>query len=178
VIASEGGHADFAPRSEIEIDLLNHLLKRHKRVSYERVLSGPGLMNVYSFLKDCRYETEPDWLAAKLETGDDKAKVISDAALAGDDAAIAVRTLDLFVSVYGAQAGNLALTFNATGGVFLGGGIAPKISAKLLDGTFMKSYVNKGRLSPLVEAAPVKIVMKPKTALLGAARYAAEHAHG
>ena len=171
VMASEGGHADFAPHSELEIELLRYLLTMYERVSYERVLSGPGLVNIYNFLKACGYAKEPEWLHQALITSDDQAQVISQTALA-ETAELCVKTLDIFASVYGAQAGNLALTFKATGGVYLGGGIAPKIAEKLLDGVFMKAFKDKGRLSALIEAAPVHLIMNPKIALLGAARYA------
>lgn len=170
-MASEGGHVDFAPRNELEIELLRHLLTKKHRISYERILSGPGLVNVYNFFKERGLEEEPEWLRAEIEASDDAAPIISRAALAGR-AEICVRALDLFVSIYGAQAGNLALTVKATGGVFVGGGIAPKIIEKLRDGKFIEAYKDKGRLSPMVEASPVSVIMEPKTALAGAASYA------
>jgi glucokinase len=172
VLASEGGHADFAPRNELEMDLLRYLLTLKSRISYERVLSGPGLVNVYNFLKTDGHAEEPDWLAEAVAASDDKAKTISQCALAGT-AELCMRALDLFVSIYGAQAGNLALIFKATGGVYVGGGIAPKIVDKLRDGTFINAFKDKGRLSPLVAATPVHVIMNPKTALLGAANFAA-----
>jgi glucokinase len=172
VLASEGGHADFAPRNEIEMNLLRYLLTLKSRISYERVLSGPGLVNVYNFFKTVGQTVEPDWLAEALASDDDKAKTISQCALAGK-AELCTTALDLFVSIYGAQAGNLTLIFKATGGVYLGGGIAPKIVDKLRDGAFMNAFKDKGRLSPLVAAAPVHVIMNPKTALLGAANFAA-----
>lgn len=170
-MASEGGHVDFAPRNELEIELLRYMLGIKHRVSYERILSGPGLVNVYNFLKESRVEDEPEWLRRELETSDDHARTISQAGLS-QRAEISVRALDMFVSIYGAQAGNLALTVKATGGVFVGGGIAPKIIEKLKDGKFVEAYKDKGRLSPLVEGAPVEVVMEPLTALIGAAHYA------
>ncbi|HKS28604.1 MAG TPA: glucokinase [Pyrinomonadaceae bacterium] len=170
-MASEGGHVDFAPRNELEIELLRHLLTKKHRISYERILSGPGLVNVYNFFKERGLEEEPEWLRAEIEASDDAAPIISRAALAGR-AEICVRALDLFVTIYGAQAGNLALTVKATGGVFVGGGIAPKIIEKLRDGKFIEAYKDKGRLSPMVEASPVSVIMEPKTALAGAASYA------
>jgi glucokinase len=173
VSASEGGHADFAPRNELEMKLLRYLLTRHKRVSYERVLSGPGLVNVYNFLKSSGYAEEPDWLREALLSSDDQAQVISQMALE-EKAELCVKALEIFVTVYGAQAGNLALTFKATGGVYVGGGIAPKIAAKLADGNFLAAFKHKGRLSPMVAAVPVHVIMNPKTALLGAARYAVQ----
>lgn len=171
VAASEGGHADFAPRNKIEMDLLAYLLTKHQRVSYERVLSGPGLVNVYNFLKESGHVAVPAWLAEALAASDDQAQTIAEAALE-EKAELCVRALELFVTIYGAQAGNLALTFKATGGVYVGGGIAPKIIAKLRDGIFMKAFGAKGRLAPLVAAIPVHVIMNPKTALIGAAHYA------
>ncbi len=176
-MASEGGHADFAPRNELEMELLSYLLTLKRRVSYERVLSGPGLVNIYNFLKARGRETEPPWLKEAILASDDPAPVISAAALAGK-AEICVKALDMFAAVYGAQAGNLALVFKATGGVYVGGGIAPKIVKKLVDGTFVEAYKDKGRLSPLVIATPVRIIMNPKTALFGAAHYAASLSTG
>lgn len=172
VLASEGGHADFAPRNELEMELLRYLLTLKTRVSYERVLSGPGLVNVYDFLKTREHREEPTWLAEALAASDDHAMTISKNALSGK-AELCVKALDLFVSIYGAQAGNLALTFNATGGVYVGGGIAPKIIDKLEDGAFVKAFKDKGRLSPFVAATSVHVIMNPKTALLGAASCAA-----
>lgn len=176
-MASEGGHVDFAPRNEVEIELLRYMLSIKHRVSYERILSGPGLVNIYNFFKTEGLAEEPAWLRQEIEAADDPAPIISEAALQAR-AEICVKTLDLFVSVYGAQAGNLALTIKATGGVFVGGGIAPKIIEKLRDGTFIAAYKDKGRLSPVVEAAPVYVIMEPLTALIGAGRYAAAHGSG
>jgi len=181
--ASEGGHADFAPRNVVEIELLRYLLDRFPHVSYERVLSGPGLFNIYKFLRDSGYGEEPPWLAEKLGEAEssmqvvttgaaDPGAIISEAALARQSE-LCVKALDLFVSVYGAEAGNLALKFVAVGGVYVGGGIAPKILGKLQDGTFMKAFTDKGRLSPLVTSVPVWVILNPKTALYGAARRAA-----
>ncbi len=172
-IASEGGHTDFAPRDALEMELLHYLLDRFDRVSYERVLSGPGLFNIFSFLRDCGYGEEPAWLTEKLKHGDPGA-VIGKAALANENA-LCVRALDMFISIYGAEAGNLALKFMAVGGVYVGGGIAPKIIDKLRAGTFMKAFTHKGRLSPVLEAIPVRVILDPKTALYGAARFASLH---
>jgi glucokinase len=169
--ASEGGHSDFAPRNELEIDLLRYLLGRWSRVSYERVLSGPGLFNIYQFLRDTGRASEPAWLAERIGK-ENPAAVIGESALAAT-AGISVQALDIFVSIYGAEAGNLALKIMATGGVFVGGGIAPKIVAKLQDSTFMKAFTDKGRLSSLLQSIPVRVIVNDKTALLGAARVAA-----
>jgi glucokinase len=168
---SEGGHVDFAPRNLLEGELLAHLVQRHGRVSYERIVSGPGLVNVYHFLRDTGRGDEPSWLTEQLGAGD-PAAVVSRQALAGKSP-LCIQALDLFASVYGAQAGNLALTIMATGGVYLGGGIAPKIVQKLKEPAFMNAFTAKGRLGPLLKEIPVRVIMNPKTALLGAARHAA-----
>jgi len=169
--ASEGGHADFAPRNEVEVELLFYLLRRHQRVSYERVLSGPGLHNIYQFLRDSGRGEEPPWLAERLRD-QDPAPIISHAALDGSSD-LCVRALDMFASFYGAEAGNLVLKLMATGGLYIGGGIAPKIIDKLRGPTFWTAFTTKGRLSPLLEATPVRVIMNDQTALLGAARLAA-----
>lgn len=167
VIGSEGGHADFAPTNDIEIELLKYLNTKFKRVSYERVLCGPGLVNVYNFLKETGHVTEPPELARRLQQ-EDQAAVISTTGQSGEFE-ICARALDIFASVLGAQAGNLVLTMLATGGVFLGGGISPKLLPKLQDGTVVASYLNKGRLSDLVRKTPLSVVRDDHAALLGAA---------
>jgi glucokinase len=171
-LASEGGHGDFAPRNELEIELLRYLIGRFGHVSYERVLSGPGLFNIYRFLKDVRGIEEPKWLTDRLAAADDASAVISKAALAGE-AEICVKTLDLFVSVYGAEAGNLALRAKSVRGLYVGGGIAPKLLDKLKDGAFMRAFVDKGRYTDLLAATPVQVVLNEQAALRGAAYYAA-----
>jgi glucokinase len=169
--ASEGGHADFAPRTELEIGLLRYLMRRFGHVSYERVLSGPGLVNVYQFLKEEGGFSEPAWLAGRIAE-EDPGAVISEVALAGE-AEICVQALDLFAAVYGAEAGNLALRAKALGGIYVGGGIAPKILKKLRDGAFMRSFLDKGRYSEFVSTIPVKVVLNEQAALQGAAYYGA-----
>ena len=171
VFPSEGGHVDFAPSSEIEEELLRYLKKTFSRVSYERVLSGPGLVNIYTFLKEGRAMQEPESLGRRLKDGN-PAAVISQTGLAGEFE-ICVKALDVFASVLGSQAGNLVLTLVATGGVYLGGGIPPKICSKLTDGTVVKSYLNKARLSNLVESTPLHVILDDHAALLGAASMAA-----
>jgi glucokinase len=168
---SEGGHCDFGPRSELEVELLRYLLDRHEHVSFERVLSGPGLFNIYQFLRDTKRGAEPPWLAEQL-SHDDASAAIAKSALEGTSD-IAVQALDMFVSIYGAEAGNLALKIVATGGVYIGGGIAPKIIRKLSSSTFMRSFAEKGRLAPLMRDIPVRVVTNDKCALLGAGRVAA-----
>jgi glucokinase len=172
--ACEGGHVDFAPRNELEADLLRYLRSKFEHISYERVLSGPGLHLIYQFLRDTRRGEEPGALAKALETTDPSA-VISQAGIAGRYE-LCVKALELFVSFYGAEAGNLALKLMATGGVFIGGGVAPKIIKKVQSPAFMASFTAKGRMRPLLEAMPVRVIMKESTALLGAARCAAESA--
>ena len=168
--ACEGGHADFAPRNEQEIKLLRYLLARYEHVSYERIISGPGLVNVYQFLRDTDRAQEPNWLAEQIRGGD-PAAAISGAALSGKSG-LAEQTIDLWISIYGAEAGNLALKLKATGGVFLGGGIAPKILPKLAGPLFMQSFLGKGRLQALLENIPVKVITNDNAALIGAARCA------
>ncbi len=169
-VASEGGHADFSPRNELEIELLRYLLKRFQHVSYERVLSGSGLSNIYSFLRDSGRGQEPNGLGELLEQ-EDPGAAISRAALRGEPE-LCVQALDLFVSIYGAEAGNLALKAKAVGGLYVGGGIAPKIISKLREKTFLKAFRDKGRLSSLMKAIPVRVILKPNTALYGAAHRA------
>jgi glucokinase len=171
-LASEGGHADFAPRNELEIELLRHLIGRFGHVSYERVVSGPGLTNIYRFLKEVRKWEEPPWLSERLTATDDPGVVISKAALA-HEAPICVEALNIFVSVYGAEAGNLALRAKSVRGLYVGGGIAPKILEKLKDGTFMRAFIDKGRYTDFMAAIPVRVVLNEQAALRGAAYYAA-----
>jgi len=171
-MASEGGHGDFAPRNELEIELLRHLIGRFHHVSYERVVSGPGLFNIYRFFKESRGLDEPKWLTDRLAASEDASAVVSQAALAGE-AEICVKSLELFVSVYGAEAGNLALRAKSVRGLYIGGGIAPKILAKLKDGAFMRAFVDKGRYTDLLAAIPVQVVLNDQSALRGAAHFAA-----
>ncbi len=167
---SEGGHVDFAPRDKTEADLLFFLMKEFPHVSYERVLSGPGLYNIYRFLLDTGREEEPKWLAEQIRESDPPV-VVTRCALTGQSQ-LCAEALDLFVSIYGAEAGNLALKLMATGGVFIGGGIAPRIVEKLLEGTFMDAFVDKGRMTPVLERVPVRVIRNDRAALLGAARLA------
>jgi glucokinase len=171
VIASEGGHADFAPRDDLELDLLRFLRKEFGRVSLERILSGPGLFNIYRFLRDTGRSRESAEVAQRMRAGDPSA-VITEMALAGRDPTC-VKALDVFVSAYGAEAGNLALRVMALGGVFVGGGIAPRILARLTGGAFVRAFRDKGRLAELMEAMPIRVVLDPRAPLLGAARVAA-----
>jgi glucokinase len=176
VFACEGGHTDFAPRGELQIELLRFLTARFGHVSYERILAGPGLVNVYEFLRDSGCAKESAALASEMQKRD-PAAVISRAAMDGTDP-LAEKALDLFIMVYGAEASNLALKTMATGGMFLAGGISPKILAKLQGPLFMQAFLDKGRLRPLVESIPVQVVTNEKAGLLGAARCAAVRAKG
>jgi len=166
--ACEGGHTDLAPRNELETQLLRYLFGKFSRVSYERAVSGPGLVNIYNFLRDSGLGQESPGMAEAMRQ-QNPAAVISKAALDGT-CALSVQALDLFVSLYGAEAGNLALKIMSTGGLFVGGGIAPKILPKLTGPLFMEAFTTKGRMSPLLKAMPVRVIMNEKTALLGAAR--------
>lgn len=168
---SEGGHCSFAPTSDLEIDLLRYLRTQYTQVSYERVLSGMGLHAIYEFLRDTK-KNEPTWLAEKIKVGDPPA-IIGEAGLK-KQAEIAVQALDMMATIYGAEAGNLALKALALDGVYVGGGIAPKLLTKLKEGLFMKAFVDKGRYKKLLSAIPVRVIMNPKAALLGAASVAAQ----
>jgi glucokinase len=174
--ASEGGHVDFAPRNQLEIQLLEKLLSRYQHVSVERVLSGPGLFVIYEFLRDIAYAKESPAIAERFKLHD-ASSVIANAALAGESQ-LCVKALDMFAVIYGAVAGNVALQLKAIAGVYVGGGIAPKIIDKLKDGSFMKAFTDKGRLSSLLEAVPVRVIMNDETALLGSARVAAKQNAG
>jgi glucokinase len=168
---SEGGHSDFAPRTEDEIDLLRFLKQKYNgRISFERVVSGMGLTNIYEFLREVRGIDEPTWLAKRIAEEDPNA-VITELALAAKSE-ICEKATDMFVSAYGAEAGNLALKVLSVGGLYVGGGIAPRILEKLKDGTFVKAFTDKGRLSQLLVNTPVRVILEPRTALIGAAAHA------
>ncbi|GFO53989.1 glucokinase [Geomonas sp. Red276] len=167
-LPSEAGHADFAPRNQLESELLLYLQAKHGRVSYERVVSGPGLLDIYRFLRDRHYYSEQAEVIAAMNGGDPPA-VITRAAL-DDSCPLCAKALDIFVEVYGAEAGNAALRFLATGGVYLGGGIPPRILPRLKTPGFMVAFGSKGRLSALVQSIPVHVILNEKTALLGAGR--------
>jgi glucokinase len=171
-MASEGGHADFAPQTEEEVELLRYLWREfHEHVSYERVLSGPGFADIYRFLRDRGPHPEPPWLAEKLKAADDPNPIITEAGLAGADP-LCVATLQMFCRIYGAEAGNLALKCLALGGVYVGGGIAPKMLPALQKGDFLAGFVDKGRFEEFMRKIPVYVSLNEKAALLGAAHYA------
>lgn len=175
VHASEGGHADFAPTNELQIELLRYLLAREDHVSYERICSGLGLPNIYTFLRDTGRFAEPAWLTEKLATATDLTPVIVQAAL-GDapDADICRETVRIFVAVLGAEAGNLALKVMATGGIYLGGGIPPRIVSFLEEDRFLQAFLGKGRFADLLRPIPVHVILHPEVALLGAAYHAVD----
>jgi len=169
---SEGGHGDYAPRNEDEIDLLRFLKEKYNgRVSFERVVAGMGLTSIYEFLREVRGMEEPQWLTEQLAAAHDINSVITENALSAKSE-ICEKALDMFVSAYGAEAGNLALKVLSVGGLYIGGGIAPRIVEKLKDGTFIKAFTDKGRLSQLLINMPVRIILEPRAAQMGAAAYA------
>ena len=170
VVATEGGHADFAPRGDLQEDLLRFLRREFGRVSYERVLSGPGVYNIYRFLRDTKVVAESPAVAARLRDGDPSATITEVALAEGDP--LCMKTLEVFVSVYGAEAGNLALKALAVGGVVITGGIAPKILPRLVGATFIEAFRDKRPLSALMQSIPVHVVMEPRAPLLGAAQVA------
>jgi glucokinase len=170
-VASEGGHADFAPHNAEQIELLRSLAAEFGHVSYERVLSGPGLWNVYQFLRRESHVEEPAWLSAQIAAGDASAAV-SEAAIAGRDP-VCVQALTMFCDIYGSEAANLALKVLALGGVYLGGGIAPKILPMLTNGTFVRGFLAKGRLNEILKRMEVRVSLNPAAGLLGAAHVAA-----
>ena len=167
VAPSEGGHCDFAPQDEVEDALVAWLRDQFGHVSYERIVSGPGLVNLYRFLREYRNVPEPAWLSTRIGFGD-AAPVIAACALDHSDP-VCDETLTRFVRIYGAAAGNYALTSLAVGGVFLGGGIAPKILSRLADGAFLDAFAAKGRFAEAMRKMPIRVVMAPDVALLGAA---------
>ena len=170
-IPSEGGHCDFAARTDREIALLEYLRRTlNGRVSWERVVSGLGIKNVYAYLRDVEKMDEPQWLRDRMKTEDPNA-VIGQCAEDGSSA-LCFETMQTFAAAYGAEAGNIALKVLATGGMYLGGGIAPKSLKTLASGGFVQAYLDKGRLSPVLESIPVRVILDDTCALLGAAAYA------
>lgn len=169
-IPSEGGHKDFGPATPLELALLDHLRPRMGHVSYERVCSGIGIPNLYAFFRDTGRYPEPEWLRDALAAAEDQTPIIVKAAQE-KRANICVATLDLFMSILGNEAGNLALQVLAAGGVFLGGGIPPRIVPQLQKGDFQTAFVNKGRFARFLDGVPVSVIMNPKAALFGAANH-------
>ena len=166
----EGGHSDFAPKNDLEAELAQYLRKKYEHVSCERILSGPGLKNIYEFLRDTGKAEEPEWLKQQMSQAPDQPALISQLALE-KKAAICDQVLNIFVGVYGSETGNCALNFLARGGVFIGGSIAAKIVPRMLEPVFMNSFLNKGRMRSLLADMPVKIVLNDNCGITGAARY-------
>ncbi len=172
--ATEGGHTDFAPMDPRQVGLLEYMGTKFEHVSYERVCSGRGMPLIYDYLKESGFAEEPTWLKERLAAADDPNPVIVAAALQEPISALCRGVLDLFVSVLGAEAGNLALKVLATGGVYLGGGIPRRIITALDGRTFIDAFRRKGRLAPLLARIPVHVILLPQAALLGAATYGLE----
>jgi glucokinase len=169
--ACEGGHGDFGPTDDLQIELLRFLRAELEHVSVERVLSGPGLFNIYRFLRDTGRGAEPPWLTEQLKTGDPPAQIAR--AAAERNCELCVHAIEIFVAIYGSEAADLALKLMATAGVYIGGGIAPRIIDRLRAPAFMKAFTTKGRMGPLLEKIPVRVILNDQAALLGAARAAA-----
>ena len=170
-LPSEGGHVDWAPRNALEIEMLEWLLKRlNGRVSTERVVSGLGLKNIYEFLRDAKKMEEPAWLRERMATEDPNFVI----GTTGQDRSceLTAKVLEIFTAAYGAECGNMGLKLLASGGVYLGGGIAPKILDTLKTGPFRQAFLDKGRLSPLLRTMPVRVILEQQCALIGAAAYA------
>ncbi|HWE25505.1 MAG TPA: glucokinase, partial [Myxococcales bacterium] len=175
VLASEGGHASFAPRDELEIGILRFLLRRYDHVSWERILSGDGLVNVAEALAHLSGEAlAPEVARTVLQARKEAPAAVTDAARAGDP--VCRRAVETFCKLYGAEAGNLALKALSSGGVYVAGGIAPKLLAELQGGGFRTAFLAKGRMRPLLESMPVQVVLDPNTTVLGAAALAAAKA--
>ena len=171
--ATEGGHTSFSPQSDLEMDLLRYLQRLHGHVSWERIVAGIGLPDLYRFLLEYRKAVTPQWLAEEMKT--DVAAAVSRAALATSDD-VCIETMDCFVRLYGAEAGNLALKTMSRGGIYLGGGIAPKILPLLQRDIFMPAFLSKGRMRPLLEAMPVRVILNDRVALYGPALRAGQAA--
>lgn len=171
--ASEGGHADLAPNDSLEAELLAHLGRELGHCSYERVVSGEGIGNIYRFLRERGEPAEPEWLRAEIDAAEDPAPIVAKYSCGEDAVGICSKTMEIFVSLLGAEAGNMALKLIARGGIYLAGGIPPKILPWLREGQFMRSYLNKGRMAGLVAQMPVYVLVNDEPALLGAAWAAA-----
>jgi glucokinase len=168
--ACEGGHTDFAPKNDVQMELLAYLRKKYGHVSCERILSGPGIKNIYEFLRDTNKAEEPDWLRDQFRSAPDQPALISQLATEGK-AAICDQTFSIFVSVFGAETGNCALHYMSTGGIFIGGSIAARNIAKMKDPAFMQAFLDKGRMEILLKDMPVKIILNDDCGLIGAARH-------
>lgn len=165
---SEGGHTSFGPETSLQLELLNHMDDIYNHVSYERVCSGLGIANLYNFLKEVKGMDEPDWLHEQLQEAEDPTPIIAEMALKGKTE-ICVQTMDLFVSILGSEAGNLALTLLATGGIYLGGGIPRRIMPLLRGDTFKQGFLDKGRFAGMLNRVPVYVITHPHAGVFGAA---------
>jgi glucokinase len=168
--ACEGGHTDFAPRNELEIELFRYLLKKYGHVSTERILSGPGIKSIYDFLRDTRKAEEPGWLKDQMDKAQDAPALIAKTAQE-KKAPICEQTMSLFVGVYGAKTGDCALSFMSTGGIFICGIIAARNLSRMQSPAFMESFLSKGRMRGLLQDMPVTVVLNDDCGLMGAARY-------
>lgn len=166
--ATEGGHCDFAPRNEFDFELYNFLQKKFGHVSWERLVCGPGIVNIYHFLRDEKKRDEPKWVRDEINGADTAAFICQHMS----EVEIFRETMDLFIRYLAFESANLILKFKATGGLFIGGGIAPKIISLLQDSIFYSYFLQSGRLNYLVEQVPIKVILNTKAALLGAAQYA------
>lgn len=171
VSASEGGHVDYAPHNEFEFELLQYLWKKFGHASWERVVSGMGIVTIYEFLTSIKTNAEPTQIQSKIMSATDIGAEIFKAAQSGESPC-SKQAIQIFIENYGAAAGNLALKALSTGGLYIGGGIAPKLISLFPDGTFMQAMIDKGRFTEVMKNIPVKLILEPKTALLGAAYYA------
>ena len=172
-VGTEGGHADFAPRTELELELLRFLLKDYARVSYERLLSGRGLGNIFRFMREVQKLEVAAVVQARIDAGHDLGAIVGEAAVAGTCPA-SIASVELFLTLYGAQAGNLALTVMALGGVYVGGGIIGRLLPRVRQDNWLLAFRTKGRYSPLMEEIPVRIILNPNASLIGAAQAAAQ----
>lgn len=170
VLPTEGGHADYAPRTDLEIGLLQFLRVRHSRVSVERVVSGQGIFAIYEYLRSIKFAPASEAVEAQM-LQEDPSAVIAQHALA-DSAPLCSQALEMFIAGYGAEAGNLALKSLPYGGLYLAGGVGAKVLPKLLNGTFMKNFLDKGRMGAVLETLPVSLIINPKVGLTGAVLYA------
>lgn len=171
---SEGGHTDFAPTTPLESELLDYLQKQMIHVSYERLISGMGLPNIYAFLKNIKQMNEPDWLGESLRMTIDATPIIVQAAIE-QQVEICEATLKLFTSILASEAGNLALKVLSSGGVYVSGGIPPRILPYLTSPTFIQRFIGKGRLTDFLRDVPIRLVMHPHSGLMGAACYGFEY---
>ncbi|MDH6254161.1 glucokinase [Chryseobacterium sp. H1D6B] len=169
--ATEGGHSNFAPNDELDLELWKFLNEKFDHVSWERVISGQGINNIYEFLRNYRGEKEPDWLTEQLKDND-SSKVISAAAIEKKDS-VCVETMELFLKYLAVESSQLALKAKATSGIYIGGGITPKVLNLIDKKEFYKNFINVGRMEHLLKTIPIKVVLNDKTALMGAAYYAA-----